>query len=37
MPTLMVLLFLVIVFFGLMWHDESPGPPQNSPTKTPKR
>jgi hypothetical protein len=37
MLILNVLVFLVIIFFGLIWHDESPEPPQNSPTKTLKR
>jgi len=37
MLILNVLVFLVIVFFGLIWHDESSGPPQDSLDRTLKR
>lgn len=37
MLMLNVLVFFVIIFFSLVWHDESSGPPANRSTKTLKQ
>jgi hypothetical protein len=36
MLTLIVLIFFVIIFFGLLWHDEPSGPAADRSTKTSK-